>query len=173
MNNKKWYNCFEDYLGSWLLLIMCVITFINVLSRYVFHSTIAASEEIVTLLFVLLSLFGSAVAAKRRAHLGLTILTDRLPWKVNKYILSFGYACAVLFCAILVWKGIDMVKTSIRFNTVTLAMNWPEWIFTAFVPIGGAVIGIRYLQLIFVTLAMKEDPKAAAAAEENGEEDEA
>jgi C4-dicarboxylate transporter DctQ subunit len=111
-------------------------------------------------LFVLLSLFGSAVAAKRRAHLGLTILTDRLPWRINKFIFAFGYACAAVFCAILVWKGIDMVKTSLRFKTVTLAMNWPEWIFNSFVPIGGAVIGIRYVQLFFLTLALAEDPKA-------------
>ena len=170
MNDKKWYNCFEDFIGSWLLLIMCVTTFVNVLSRYVFHSTIAATEEIVTLLFVLLSLFGSAVAAKRRAHLGLTLLTDRLPWRVNKFIFAFGYACAVAFCAILVWKGIAMVQTSLQFKTVTLAMNWPEWIFNAFVPIGGAVIGIRYIQLIIVTLRMDEDPKAKDSPGGEGKE---
>lgn len=173
MNNKKWYNCFEDFIGSWLLLIMCVMTFVNVLSRFIFHATIAATEEIVTLLFVLLSLFGAAVAAKRRAHLGLTLLTDRLPWKVNKYIFAFGYLCAAVFCGILVWKGIDMVKTSLRYNTVTLAMNWPEWIFTTFVPIGGAVIGIRYIQLIFVTLAMDKDPKTANEEEKQKEADDA
>lgn len=157
MNDKKFYNRFEDFIGAWMLLFMCIATFINVISRYVLHSTISASEEIVTLLFVLLSLFGSAVAAKRRAHLGLTILTDNLPWKVNKYISAFGYIISAIFCVILTVEGVKMVQTSLRFNTVTLAMNWPEWIFNSFVPIGAVVIGIRYLQMAVITLRRKND----------------
>lgn len=144
---NKWYNKIEEYIGAWMLLVMTIITVINVGSRYFFHSTIAATEEIVALLFVLLSLLGSAVAVKRKAHLGLTIVTDLCSKKTAKILIAIGYILGAVFGIILTITGIDMVKTALEYHTVTLAMNWPEWIFDAFVPIGGVSITIRFLQM--------------------------
>lgn len=47
-----------------LLAAMTLITFANVLSRHILHSSISASEEITTNLFVLLSLTGASLAAR-------------------------------------------------------------------------------------------------------------
>jgi C4-dicarboxylate transporter DctQ subunit len=149
---NKWYNKIEEYVGAWMLLVMTIITVVNVCSRYIFHSTISASEEIVALLFVLLSLFGSAVAIKRKAHLGLTILTERCSPKAASILIAIGYFLGAVFGVILVVTGVDMVKTALEYNTVTLAMNWPEWIFDAFVPIGGVAITIRFLQMAILEL---------------------
>ncbi len=149
---KKFFNNIEECVGAVLLAVMTLITVTNVFCRYVLHASISASEEITTLLFVLLSLLGSAVAVKRKAHLGLTILTDRLSPKAQKYITVFGYLCGVLFCAILVYEGIFMVKNEYDYKVLTISMNWPEWIFGMFVPIGGTFIGIRFIQMIYKEL---------------------
>lgn len=63
---------FEDVVCIIALAIMTVLTFTNVIARYVFSASFSFSEEITTYLFVLLSLIGSAVAARRKAHLGFT-----------------------------------------------------------------------------------------------------
>ena len=60
-------------------IVMTALVFANVISRYVLHSSLSFSEEITTYLFVLLSMMGTAIAAKRRAHLGLSIITDAVP----------------------------------------------------------------------------------------------
>jgi len=154
---NKWYNKIEEYIGGWMLLAMTLTTVINVCSRYIFHQTIAATEEIVALLFVLLSLLGSAVAIKRKAHLGLTILTDHLPKKMTHRMIAFGYLLGGVFGIVLVVTGVQMVQTALDYQTVTLAMNWPEWIFDAFVPIGGVAIAIRYIQMAILELRQKEE----------------
>ena len=77
----------EEILSVICLGTMTVLAFANVVSRYVFSASFSFSEEITTYLFVLLSLLGTAIAAKRKAHLGLTIITDL----VNPRIRTVSY----------------------------------------------------------------------------------
>lgn len=153
---KKIFNNIEEMVGAALLAIMALITCTNVFFRYVLHASISASEEICTLLFVLLSLFGAAVAVKRKAHLGLTVLTERFSPVVLKWVTVFGYICGVVFCAVLVYEGIFMVRNEYVYKVLTISMNWPEWIFGTFVPIGGFFIGVRFIQMIVGELRKKD-----------------
>ena len=56
----------EEIICVFCTVVMTALVFANVLSRYVFHSSLSFSEEITTYLFVLLSMMGTAIAAKRR-----------------------------------------------------------------------------------------------------------
>ena len=68
----------EEYLCICCLVIMTALVFANVFSRYILHASFSFSEEITTNLFVLLSMMGTAIAAKRQAHLGLSLVPDRV-----------------------------------------------------------------------------------------------
>ena len=86
----------EESLVCVCLVVMTALTFVNVVARYVFSASLSFSEEITTYLFVLLSLLGSAIAAKRGAHLGLTIISDRVGTKAGRVlgIISMAFATA-------------------------------------------------------------------------------
>ena len=77
----------EDYFCSAILLGMTILTCINVFARYIFKSSMPFVEELTSLGLVIISLAGAAVAAKRGAHLGLTLLTDFLSEKVQKSLI--------------------------------------------------------------------------------------
>ena len=74
----------EEIICVLCTIVMTVLVFANVISRYLLHSSLSFSEEITTYLFVLLSMMGTAIAAKRRAHLGLSIITDAVGPKAHK-----------------------------------------------------------------------------------------
>lgn len=63
-NNSSLLIRMAEILCVVLLAAMTLITFANVLSRHILHSSISASEEITTNLFVLLSLTGASLAAR-------------------------------------------------------------------------------------------------------------
>ena len=65
---RKLLDHFEEYILSVSLIIMTFITFANVLARKVFSASWAFTEEITTVLFILSSLIGAAVAAKKVQH---------------------------------------------------------------------------------------------------------
>jgi TRAP-type C4-dicarboxylate transport system permease small subunit len=57
---------------------MVVAVFVNVVLRYVFHTSIVSYEEISRLLFVWLVAIGAIVAAFEGAHLGFDMVTSRV-----------------------------------------------------------------------------------------------
>ena len=137
----------EETICILCLIAMTALVFANVFSRYVLHLSLSFSEEITTNLFVLLSMMGTAIAARRRAHLGLSILTDAVSPKVRRAMLIFGYGLSTVFCFAVFFYGIKMVRNEYILGQVTPSMQWPEWIYGCFVPIGAAFMTIRFAQI--------------------------
>ena len=152
----------EEIVTVICMIVMTVLTFANVIARYVFSASFSFSEEITTYLFVLASLLGSAIAAKRKAHLGLTILTDNLSAGAAKVCNVIVYAFGVLFSGGIFYYGILMVISQYNLGQKTAGMQWPEWIFGSFVPIGALFVLIRFIQL--TVNAVKEEPKKEVKA---------
>ena len=146
----------EEVIGAFMLCLMLLITVLNVISRFVLHASFSFADEITTYSFVLLSLLGTAIAAKRREHLGLTILIDRASFRTRKVLLVAGFAIASAFSAALFYYGILMVRNQILLGQITAAMQWPEWIYGAFVPAGAFFVTVRFIQAT-ITEAMKQE----------------
>ena len=142
----KLFDWIEEILCVICTVIMTVLVFANVLSRYVFHSSLSFSEEITTYLFILLSMMGTAIAAKRRAHLGLSILTDAVNPKIRRVLMTAGFSVATLFSLALFVYGILMVANQYNLAMVTPSMQWPEWVYGTFIPFGAFFITIRFAQ---------------------------
>lgn len=145
----------EEGICAVCMLVMTGLTFANVVSRHVLGMSFSFSEEITTYLFVLLSLMGTAIAAKRRTHLGLSVLTDAVNPAARKILLLIGYGIAVVFAAAIFWFGILMVKNQIMLGQKTAAMQWPEWIYGSFVPFGSLFVIIRFAQAFLEELRSK------------------
>jgi TRAP-type C4-dicarboxylate transport system permease small subunit len=148
-------NKVEEILSVICLGVMTLLAFANVISRYVFSASFSFSEEITTYLFVLLSLLGTAIAAKRKAHLGLTIITDLVNPKIHRIMAVIGYGFAVAFTFAIFYYGILMVKSQIDLGQVTAAMQWPEWIFGSFVPFGSFFVVLRFGQNLLEAIKWK------------------
>jgi C4-dicarboxylate transporter DctQ subunit len=141
---KKLAANFEEYLCAVCLSAMTSLAFVNIVARYVFSASFSFSEEITTYLFVLLSFMGAAIAAKRRAHLGFTLISDMAPPAVRKTMRVVSYCFAVSFSGLLCYYGVLMTISQFQRNQVTAGMQWPEWIFGAFVPFGAFFVTLRF-----------------------------
>lgn len=162
------FNKILDYIEETICVIctivMTALTFANVVTRKTGIGSLSFSEEIATYLFVLLSMMGTAIAAKRRAHLGLTILPDAVNFKARKALLVFVYGLATVFSAVLVYYGILMVMNQYNLGMQTSAMQWPEWIYATFVPFGAVFVTIRFAQATIEEARVK--PESAEGKEE-------
>ena len=147
---KKMLSLLEDNICAIILLTMTLLTCVNVFARYVLNSSMPFVEELTSLGLIILSLTGAAVAAKRGAHLGLTVVTDFMPAKYQKLCILLGHLLGTAF-------GFLMAKQEFVLKQLTAGMQWPEWMFGMFVPISGAVLAVRYIQLFVVTLLKREE----------------
>ena len=153
----KILNKIEEGICILCLLAMTTLVFANVFSRYVLHLSLSFSEEITTNLFVLLSMMGTAIAARRRAHLGLSILTDAVNPKLRRALLVFGFGLATVFSFAVFFYGIKMVRNEYILGQVTPSMQWPEWIYGCFVPFGAAFMTLRFAQVTLEELRTPAD----------------
>jgi len=142
----KFLDNIENYFIGYGLLIMTVITFVNVISRKFLHLSLSFTEEITTILFIFISLLGAAVAAKRGNHLGLSVFSDLVPARHQKYVSLITWFVASFFSFYLIKYGLAMVKSEYIFQVKTPSLGWPEWIFGLAIPIGGLFIFIRFTQ---------------------------
>ncbi len=146
---KKFFSELEDNVCAAILLIMLILTCVNVFARYILLSSMPFVEELNSLGLVVISIAGAAVAAKRGAHLGLTVITDMLPKKAQRALTTLGHILGAVFGLVLVYFGTSMTVLERMLDMKTAGMQWPEWMFGIMVPIGGVVLTIRYAQLVF------------------------
>jgi len=68
-----------ETLIGWILAVMVVLVFGNVVLRYGFNSGIAISEEVSRYLFIWLTFLGAIVAVHDHEHLGVDTIVRALP----------------------------------------------------------------------------------------------
>ncbi len=127
-------------------LLILVITAGNVFSRYVVHNSWSFTEELVIAVFVLITFLAAALACREGELVSLSIFTDMLPAKSRKPMVIIMTVFSVIFTAILFKYGLDKVITQLENGKRTFVLNWPEWIFWSFVPIGAACMMLHFIE---------------------------
>ena len=98
---------------------MVIAVFVNVVLRYVFHTSIVSYEEISRLLFVWLVAIGSIVAAFEGSHLGFYMLTSRVGPKVGKILFWVTQLLVGLCMVLLLWGSWAQVQAGLTsYSTV-------------------------------------------------------
>ena len=118
--------------------------------------------EIATVLiavFVLITLLAAALACRDGELVNLTILTDRLPAQVRKVFLLLSTILSVAFTAVLFKYGLDKVITQMQNGKRTFVLNWPEWIFWSFVPIGAACMILHFIEFYLDSCGKEDNDK--------------
>ena len=94
----------EESLIAILLGLMTIITFANVIARYVFNDNILWALEATVFLFAWMVLLGASYCVKKSLHLGVDILIASLPPRMKRLAALFA-VCAGLAFSLLLLKG--------------------------------------------------------------------
>ncbi len=94
----------EETLIALLLGLMTLITFANVVARYVFNDNILWALEVTVFLFAWLVLLGASYCVKKTLHLGVDVVVSALPPPIRK-IMTILSVLACLAFSILLLKG--------------------------------------------------------------------
>lgn len=104
MTNKILSDRVEELATAAILGVMTLITFANVIARYVFDSGILWALEVTVFLFGWLVLLGAAYAVKTRSHLGVDVLTNGFAPGPRRIVALIATAFCI-FYAFLLFKG--------------------------------------------------------------------
>ncbi|WP_319547069.1 TRAP transporter small permease [Ruegeria conchae] len=94
----------EETLIACLLGLMTIVTFANVIARFVFNSNILWALELTVFTFGWLVLLGASYAVKKHAHLGVDAILNMLAPAPRRVLALIAVACCLVF-SLLLLKG--------------------------------------------------------------------
>ena len=94
-------NEIEETLIAVILGLMTVVTFANVIARYVFNSNILWALETTVFLFAWLVLIGASYCVKTRAHLGVDVVLHMVSPAVRRILAIISVAACLAFSILL------------------------------------------------------------------------
>jgi C4-dicarboxylate transporter DctQ subunit len=139
-----WANLEEGAL-CFLLAVMTVITFVTVVTRYVFDLPLSYIDQLVPNLFVWVTFLGASAAVKRRAHLGLSLVADALPPRARAVLDVAVLGGTGAFFLLAAWYGWQVVRMQVE-NGLTTSLGYPAWLVGIAVPLGGALFAVRAVE---------------------------
>ena len=97
-------NRLEENTIAIILGLMTIITFVNVVLRYLFQSSLIWGLELTLALFAWLVLLGVSHAVKINAHLGVDVIVNMLSPSLRR-VLALAAGALCIFYAVLLMKG--------------------------------------------------------------------
>lgn len=149
MSFQEKINCLservEEFLVSCGIIVMASATILNVIGRNVFQRSFSWVEEVTQFSVVLVTFIGTAYAARKGAHIRMSMLSDILGHRTRKalaLIVSLGTA---LFMFYLTGYGALYVKNLYVMKKYTLGLQIPVYVIMFWVPVGFFATGLQYL----------------------------
>ena len=136
----------EKIICAIIFLAMTLLGFANVVVRYASNYSLAASEELLTNGFLLLTIFGAAIAARTGDHLAVTLLYEAVPRAIRKLMLLFATALSVVLLAASAWFTWELLTNQISSGIRSYALQIPAWYYSIALPFAFALVIVRYIQ---------------------------
>ncbi|TXT43797.1 MAG: TRAP transporter small membrane protein [Spirochaetes bacterium] len=126
----------DELIGAFLLGVMAVITFVNVINRYFFSKSLAFSEEITVNLFVWITIIGIAIAFRRGNNLKMTNLYDKFSPQLKRVsTLISGIIGLAIFGFLIANSCKEIYKNMTFYHTTSEALGIPTWIYSLGTPV--------------------------------------
>ncbi|MGF1720371.1 TRAP transporter small permease [Vibrio kyushuensis] len=169
----------EESLIAFFLGSMTLITFANVVFRYVFNGNILWALELTVFLFAWMVLVGASYGVKKHFHIGVDVIINMAPDKLRKAYALFAVACCLTFSVLLLigsWNyWYPFISERAWYETDDIPMpeilqflsDWlnegeryeklPRFIPYMALPIGMALLTFRFMQIAYQILTGKLD----------------
>ena len=163
-------NEIEETLIAVCLGLMTLITFANVIARYIFNANVLWALEATVFLFAWLVLIGTSYVVKVGGHLGVDALVKVLSPGTRRYVSLVAAACCIVFSLLLLigaweywapfigkqaWYEVNDIRMPdwLRFIEPLLNENEPYEKLPRFIPYAALPIGMALLLFRFIEAA--------------------
>ncbi|MGE5337544.1 MAG: TRAP transporter small permease [Gemmatimonadota bacterium] len=135
----------EEAIAAVVMALICLITFANVVVRYLTDASFAFTEEFSVFFLVVLTLVGAAAAFARNRHIRVTFFADMLPRPVPLLLEIGGLLLTAALFVLVAWTGWRFVLDDWKYGTTSPGIGIPQWIYSIWLPVLALAIVARVL----------------------------
>jgi C4-dicarboxylate transporter DctQ subunit len=141
------FNRLEEGIIGLLLAAMTLVTFSQVVARYVFNTGAVWALELTTYLFAWLVLFGASYGVRVGAHIGIDAAVRHLPRPLYRTAGVLATLLCIAYCVIMfvgAWKYVSRIYV-LGIESEDLPI--PQWSVYTILPAGLALLAYRFAQV--------------------------
>ncbi|MBY8084547.1 TRAP transporter small permease [Vibrio fluvialis] len=169
----------EETLIAFFLGAMTLLTFVNVIMRYLFNDNILWALELTVFMFAWMVLVGASYGVKKHFHIGVDVMINLAPEGGRKLLALFAVGCCLAFSILLLigswnywypfvseraWYETDDIPMPDMlqfladwFNEGEAYEKMPRFIPYMALPLGMALLTFRFLQVGYQVLTGELD----------------
>jgi TRAP-type C4-dicarboxylate transport system permease small subunit len=125
----------EENLAGIAIALLGIITFANVVVRYLTNFSFAFTEEFSVFLMVFMALVGGSSVMAKQGHLNIRYLVDKLSPKARRATLIVAILLTAFTFLLLAVFGARMAWDEYRFEVTSPGLGLPTWIYTVWLPL--------------------------------------
>ncbi|MCX7893163.1 MAG: TRAP transporter small permease [Burkholderiales bacterium] len=133
----------EEALAAAALAAICLITFANVVVRYLTDESFAFTEEFSVFLMVVLAFTGAAAAFARNANIRVTWFVEKLGHRPALRVELAMMAVSLALFALVAFYGVRLVADDVRYETTSPGIGIPQWVYSVWLPVLAAAVALR------------------------------
>ncbi len=139
----------EEGLIAFLLAVMTIIVFVQVVARYVFNYSFVWALELVTYLFAALIFLGMAYGVRVGAHIGIDLLVKSLGPRGARVAGAFAAALCIVYSGIVLVGSVQYVEKMRSIGIMAQDLPVEQWIPRLVLPLGFLLLLLRFAQVFF------------------------
>jgi C4-dicarboxylate transporter, DctQ subunit len=140
-------NALEEGIIALLFAAMTLVTFSQVVARYVFNSGMVWALELTQYLFAWLVLFGMSYGVKVHAHLGVDAFVRLFAEKPRRILGLIAVAAGLIYATILFVGSWQYVAKLYKIGIASEDLPIPQWLPMIILPIGVGLLFFRLAQV--------------------------
>ena len=161
-----WVGRIEEGLVALLISLMTLITFIQVVARYVFNYSFVWALELTTFLFAGLIFIGISYGVRVGAHIGVDVLVKALKPGTARVVAVVATLLCMVYAAIVFVGGWLYVSKIHDIGILAQDLPIPAWVPRTVLPLGFALLFFRFGQVLVRTLGGRQAGLLADEAED-------
>jgi C4-dicarboxylate transporter DctQ subunit len=150
------FNRLEEGFIALILATMTMVTFTQVVARYVFNYSFVWALETNTFLFGGLIFFGMAYGVRVGTHIGVDALVKIMSPRAARIAGAMAAALCVVYAAIMFYAGWVYVNKMYQIGIEAQDLPIPQWVPRLVLPIGFGLLIVRYGATFYRIVAGKE-----------------
>ncbi|HSN19898.1 MAG TPA: TRAP transporter small permease [Usitatibacter sp.] len=151
-----WLERLEEGLIALLLAVMTIVSFVQVVARYVFNYSFTSALELTTSLFAWLIFLGIPYGVRIGSHIGVDALVRSLGRRAGRVVGAVGAALCLVYSVILLYGSWAYVGKMYDIGIEMEDLPVQQWIPRAILIVSFALLVLRFSQVLWRILSGRE-----------------
>ena len=154
--DMRWLGYLEEFLVMLLMAAMTLITFMQVIARYVFNYSFVWALELTGVLFAWLIFIGMSYGVRLGVHIGVDALVKSLGPRAARIVGSVAAVLCIVYSVIFAWGGYQYVA---KMHDVGIEMEdlpVQQWIQRSILVVSFLLLVLRFGQVLWRILSGRE-----------------